>query len=453
MEINLNFLREIDHPIFFVTNDVWHGIGLENILPNYHIVCLDDHPLVDYLVKSNVSVFCLERELDKKNVLFRSTSTILDQPKVLSFINEKSNGLTPNILFFKPQKKNEVLASKYSFNLLGNSSELNHFFEDKINFYTICKDLKISVPDGKIIRLQEINFLDLNNEFGTPFVLQFGRGWAGNSTFFIESKDDLNNLKAKFGNINVKVSRYIAGKTILNNAVIFNGKIIVSKPALQIAPNKSLTASKGGTGGRSWPIFLNKQNADEILNISLIIGKFMADKGYKGFFGLDFLLEEKTGKIFLSENNARLTASSAFYTKLELEKNIFPLLGYHVLSFLNKDIRCSEGDLSEQPEVEGSEITGRNTNSFIVLAENSIKPGIYDEGLNFKNESYSLTSNDENDLFIDSVEKGRKVNPEIEIFRINTKQEVCDEKGNLNDKFLVLVEKIRQRLDLRNEKN
>ncbi len=453
MGIDLNTLKEINDPIFFVTNDVWRGIGLEKILPNYHIVCLDDHPLVDYLLKSNVSVFCLERVLGKKNVLLRTTSTILDQPLVISFIKEQSKGLTPNILFFKPQKKNELLATKHAFNLLGNSSELNHFFEDKINFYHVCNDLQIKVPKGKISKLHEINFLEVASELDLPFVLQFGRGWAGNSTYFIENESGLNKLKTKFGNINVKVSQFIKGRTLLNNVVILNKKVIVSKPALQIVPNKNLTISEGGTGGRSWPVELSKQSNDEILEITLKIGKFMSDKGYKGFFGLDFLIEEKTGQIFLSENNARLTASSAFYTKLELEKNIFPLLGYHIFSFLNKDINLSEEDLIEQLEVEGSEITGRNTNPFSVLVRDSIKPGIYDEGFNFKNESYYLDSNDKEDLFIDSVEKGRKVNPEIEIFRINTKQKVVDQNGNLNDKFLVLIEKIKQNLDLKNEKS
>lgn len=445
-------LKKITEPIFFVTNDVWRGIGLEKFLPNYHIVCLDDHPLVDYLLKSDVSVFCLERELGKKNVLSRTTSTILGQPRVTSFIKEKSKGLTPNILFFKPQNKIELLSKKYSFNLLGNPTDLNHLFEDKISFFNICRDLKINVPDGKILKLHEANFNDVRSEIGIPFVLQFGRGWAGNSTFFINSEEILNKLKTQFGNINVKVSQFVKGKTILNNAVIFRGKVIVSKPALQIVPNRNLTASEGGTGGRSWPIQLSRQNNDEILTVTFKVGKFMADKGYKGFFGLDFLLEEKTNEIFLSEDNARLTASSSFYTKLEIEKNIFPLLGYHVLSFMNKDTGLFNEDLIEQPEVEGSEITARNTSPHAVLVKDNLKPGIYNEKLEFKNEAYYLNSNERNDIFVDSVEKGRKVNPEIEVFRINTRQKVCDEKGNLNDKYLELIEKIRQRIDLRNEK-
>lgn len=449
----LEELKKITEPIFFVTNDVWRGVGLENILPNYHIVCLDDHLLVDYLLKSGVSVFCLEREMGKKNVLSRTTSTILGQPQVISFIKEKSKGLAPNILFFKPQRKIDLLAEKYSFNLLGNSSELNHFFEDKISFYKICKDLYINIPKGEIQKLQEINYSVTSKSFGLPFVLQFGRGWAGNSTYFIKNEVDLDKLKTKFGNINVKLSEFIEGKTLLNNAVVFNSRVIVGKPALQIVPNRNLTASEGGTGGRSWPVRLSKQNYDEILEITLKVGKYMADKGYKGFFGLDFLLEEKTGKIFLSENNARLTASLPFYTKLEIEKNIFPLLGYHILSFLNKDIGSFNEDLKEQSEVEGSEITARNTSFRAVSAQNCFKPGIYDDELNFKNEAYYLDSSERGTVFVDCVGKDRKVNPEIEIFRINTKQQVGDENGGLNDKYLALIEKIRQRIGFRDEKN
>ncbi len=83
-----NVLKQIKEPIFYVTNDVGRGVGLENLLPNFHIICLDDHPLVDILTRAGISVFCLERVVGKKNFLLRNAGMILARPEVLSFIKE-----------------------------------------------------------------------------------------------------------------------------------------------------------------------------------------------------------------------------------------------------------------------------------------------------------------------------------------------------------------------------
>ena len=219
--MNLDILRTITKPIFYVTNDVSRGIGLENLLPNYHSICLDDHLLVDYLTAAGVSVFCLERQLGKKNTLLRNSSTILSHPLTLSFIEEKSKEETASILFFKPQKKLDLLAKKHKFNLIGNNAEINRLFEDKIVFYELCKQFGLKVPEGEINLLTALDFSQLSNKYDLPLVVQFGRGWAGNSTYFISDVQDLKKLQAKFGQIKVRVTRFVAGKTILNNAAIY----------------------------------------------------------------------------------------------------------------------------------------------------------------------------------------------------------------------------------------
>ncbi len=61
---------------------------------------------------------------------------------VLSFIKEKAKGERPNILFFKPQSKIEIIAEKNGFNLIGNLFSLNRLFEDKNYLTRIPKNYK-----------------------------------------------------------------------------------------------------------------------------------------------------------------------------------------------------------------------------------------------------------------------------------------------------------------------
>jgi hypothetical protein len=275
-------------------------------------------------------------------------------------------------------------------------------------------------------------------------VIQFGHGWAGNSTFFINDEKELKTLKQSYGKIKVKITRYVSGITVLNIAVVLPKSILQSPAAVQIKSRLDLTRMKGGTGGRQWPVDLTGEQEKTIKEITQKTGEIMRTFGYKGFFGLDFLIDQKTNRVYLSENNARLTASSSFYTHLELGSNQFPLLGYHLLCFVEP--KLLENIFSDdRKEVFGSEIIGRNTNFFPVRVVKNLLPGIYDFRLNLKKESDWLNSEKE-DFWLTTAEENRLVNPEIEIFKINSFEKVADNQGNLTEKFDLVVKKIGEML-------
>ncbi|MCL5090555.1 MAG: hypothetical protein M1514_00950 [Patescibacteria group bacterium] len=439
--MTLDIIKKITEPIFFVTNDVSRGIGLEKILPNYHLVCLDDHPIVDLLLKDGVSVFCLERKIGR-NALRRNSGIILNHPLVLSFIKEKAQGERPNILSFKPQRPLEVVAAREGFNLLANTTALNCFFEDKVSFFEQGQKQLLPLPESEIVSLAFSDFDSLIKKYKAPLVVQFGRGWAGNSTFFINFHEEWEKIKAKFPRIKAKVGKFISGKTIINNAVVLEEGILVSPPALQIKANSILTATDAGTGGREWPAVLSPQQKKEIFSLTQKVGKIMKAKGYKGFFGLDFLAEEETGKIYLSEANARLTASSSFYTQLELEAGVFPFLGYHLLSFLNKKTPVVYPD---DLNLMGSEIVARNTESFPLKINNEVAVGNYNWKLNLTSEKYHFNFNKDN-FWLMAAAKDRVVNPEIELIKMQTQDSVADEKGNLKENYLQVLLKIKETL-------
>lgn len=437
-------MKKIIEPIFYVTNDVGRGIGLENLLPNYHIVCLDDHPLIDILQRNGVSVFCLERSVGKKNVLARVSGNILAQPAALAFIKEKAGGKTPQILFFKPQKKIEILAREHHFNLLGNSVELNRLFEDKVAFFEFCQKRGIQTVPGEIVDLGSLDFEEMVRRFGEILAIQFGRGWAGSSTFFIKSEGELGRLKENFGSLRVKIGRFVKGITILNNAVVLGNNVLVGRPALQIKSHPLLTAAPAGTGGRRWPAPLTAEQEKEIKTITEKIGQLMAQEGYRGFFGLDFLIDEASGEIFVSENNARLTASVPFYTKRELAIEAFPLLAYHVLSFMEPEVKVGDW---EAPAVEGSEVVLRNTTGSAVAILEALPTGVYRSPLELIKEDYFLSGNNQDEFWLTTAAEDRQVNPEIEMARLNTAERVGNEKGELTEKYLQLVGKIRDELE------
>lgn len=343
--------------IFFVTADLKRGLGLDGILPDYHIICGHYDPLILQLRKQGMQIFCLEEKgivIEKK---YNNTGKILENDETVNYINKKSKE-TPIVMYFKPSRKIDYLLDKYKWNKAGNSSDFNECYENKIYFTRFLQkyfsDLGIpSLTD----RLNKLSFAELIKTYSRPYVIQFGHGWAGKTSFFIENEKDFLNLSQKYPDTFVKVSKFIRGFTVLNNCCIYQNKILVSPPAVQISAVKKLYPSPFVTCGRQWPAkFISEKQEEEINRISQQVGSVMQKNGYKGFFGLDFLTEESTGKIYLSEINARLTASSAFFTKLELGCGKIPLILYHLASFLNLSLPDFDHDY---PKFKGSQIIFR----------------------------------------------------------------------------------------------
>lgn len=406
--------------IFFITPDVKKGLGFTGILPKYHIICSYPDPIIPSLRNQGANIFCLS-ETGNTGVI-NNSAKLLEKEEVQNYIKTSAKTI-PKILFFKPSLKLEILIRKYGFVALGNTADINEVFENKLNLHNLLYDKNLSDQLAFCIDvLHKLTYKNLVDKFNLPFVVQFGHGWAGKTTFFISNENDFNSLSKKYPFTRVKVCKYITGFTVLNNCCIYKDKIFVSSPAVQIDGIDKLNPKKQITCGRQWPVaFLDRQQIDIIGKFSQTIGQSMMQKGYRGYFGLDFLIENKSGKVFVSEINARMTASSAFYTRLEHGRDLIPLMAYHLGSFLNKGI---SSDYRSEIEIHGSQIILKNSNYNIKIDKNF---GVFkidsENELKYQRNGYSPENLSE-DEFIYSKNDSGIINEEKELARIETKKEV-----------------------------
>ncbi|MCL5797821.1 MAG: ATP-grasp domain-containing protein [Patescibacteria group bacterium] len=423
-----------DEQIFYITPDVKRGIGLDTVLPGYHIVCLYPDPIISPLRKKGANIFCLsEKERLDKLESYATSGSLLTHPLVSEYIEMRSKH--PNILVFKPSKKVEFLCSERGYRLLVNTRELNDRFEDKVLFYELIRDkiVENSVP-GLTGRLKDMKFEMIVKELDLPFVVQFAHGWAGKTTFFIDSEDGFEKITDKFPHTKVKVNKYIEGFTLLNNVcVLSDGNILMSPVALQIGGIPELREKKGVTCGRQWPVdFIEADQNKLITEITEKVGKLMFIDGFKGFFGLDFIVEKNSGKTYISECNARFTASSAFFTRLEADAGLVPMASFHLAAFLDRDYPfhySQDENLSasqlilRNSAVQPKYISGRNFGVFGMEG----KTAVY---LRDEYEPYLLEKGE----FIYSRRSEHFVRSEdAEISRIETKDRVVGKPGQLGE--------------------
>ena len=408
-------------PFFFISSDPFRAVGLALFTSDFVLICEKHSYVVDWLSRRGIKALVL-----KSN--YNNSGKILAEAKVGKFISDYSGGITPEILVFKPSAKIDLLARNKGYKLLANSAVLNKKFEDKTSFYKLCLDNNLEVPKGFVARFGEVDFERAKSKLGLPLVIQFGRGWAGGTTFFIANAKDYLSLQKKFHKTKVKFSQKVEGITVLNNACITSDdQVLVSQPAIQLS-GALFGQSEAVTFGRQWGgnLIPDEQEA-RIATITKKVGHIMAQSGYKGWFVLDFILSTD-GEVVLSENNARLTASFSFYTQLEvLNGSDVTLLASHIAAFAQRIAGSWH-----VPKVVGSQISLRTGSRGEKVVKKSLQAGIYGRDLKYRRDGVGLVDlTDQSEVFINFPDYGTLLPQNSQLVTIETRNQVLKNEHNV----------------------
>ncbi len=438
-------LSPIEQPVFWVGLDYFYALGVASLqksgfLKNLFVVCLYDDLLLKEFEDRGVGVFCLEREIGEKIKAFpKNTGHLLSHPEVVRFIKDQTEKVNkrlgkeerPAIVYFKPSLKIDLMVQKMDWQLVGNSSPLNKYWEDKLNFYPAGEDLGLPVLKGEVIKYKSDLFKSLAERYSLPFITQSSFGWAGKSSYLIKDKKDWEDLKEKKG-LAFKVSPFVEGQTLINNVCVLRGGEVLASPlAYQLTNIKPFANRPLSTCGREWKEGISEKINQRALEITKSLGKEMFKKGYKGYFGLDFILDE-SGKLHLLECNPRLTASFVFYHFLEKEAGLTSLLEHHLLTFLGK--KEIKGRERYDYSFRGGEIIQRNIDEQVWKSGTSLSSGFYSWSGDFQGQDIPGKKEDGVSVFFAS--KNKMVRPGNEAIRIGSREEVVDREGKVNPKIL-----------------
>ncbi|MBL7078640.1 hypothetical protein ISS42_03205 [Candidatus Shapirobacteria bacterium] len=428
----------ITQPVFWAGLDYYYGLGLVDLfkrgfLPNFFLICLYDDLFLKNLEKQGVVVFCLEREIGEKvRKLPKNTGHLLSCPLVIDFIKQKSGRQKPAIAYFKPSAKIDFLAKKRNWQLAANNAQINKFWENKINFYQTCKKFDLPVLEAEVIEVKSGLFSGLAKKWGLPFLAQSSFGWAGKSSYLIKSKEDWKRLAKKKG-LKLKVTSYLQAQTLINNACLLNsGQVLTSPLACQITNLAPFTNNPLATCGREWKKGISPEINQRADQITKKLGKAMFNRGYQGFFGLDFLLDQKN-RLYLIECNSRLTASSAFYHFLEKESGLTTLLEHHLLAFLKSEEDIS-GEERNNYSFFGGELIQRNTSGRDWSALKTLSSGCYSREGKLKNRKYF--PDDEKTLSLFYAPQNKVVKPGDEALRLAARTEIVNKQNQINPQIL-----------------
>lgn len=362
------------NPLLYVSKDAERGTGLEHVLTGMHHLFISDSYYADFFSEKNIPYLCYTNSVNSE-LAVKSSARLLSSPEVLEYIKQK-NLTDAFVQTFKTSKAFEKARDSIGLRACNTPAVLNQEFEQKITQTRHLLQAHVSTPKMSVVTLGSHSYSELHAEYG-DFVLQFNRGHSGNSTHFINTESEFNEIAEKFPKRDARISSKIDGIPYTLNACVTKQGIYMAGLSYQITGVKELTTDAGATIGNdfAWREGFGKNTEAEIISQVSKIGEHMASKGYLGLFGVDFLVQDE--QIFVIEINARQTASVAFHTRIQLMHNQTPLSAMHLAAFMGLEIEDEPSDYNQkslQP-MQYAQIMKRADTDFMVGAE--ISTGIY----------------------------------------------------------------------------
>lgn len=322
--------------LYYLTTNVDRALGVENLIPSYHIIHVQNSQLTIPISNAGVNIKSFPMT-DSKGLV--SSSKLLEDKSVLKYIEETTHN-NPKILLFKNDSKITRLCDELGFTLLNPLSQNNKKFENKLSFseYLDSQNYSNHPTYRKFDKLSDLNYTNVAKVFGPEFIVQFIFGHSGNNTFFIKSHIELEKLQKRYPSRQGKITQKIEGPTYTINACITSLGIVIGGISQQITGDPLYTSSPGGSIGNDFSQrHLTDYLRSELIEQTMALGNILQQHGHKGIFGLDFVLDVNKNKFYLIEANLRQVASCNFFSYLQQIKNQVPILLWHVLELINYD--------------------------------------------------------------------------------------------------------------------
>ena len=400
--MNLN-----DNKIIYVTRDIERALGME--------------PNKDYIIISNKTAY--GEEIKKQYPDFvhlisgeklLGTTELLSHPDTNKLITPNSN-----ILVFKNTLRVETEINNRHWNVLNPKSHLSERVENKLSQIRWLGELAKYLPPHTTKLTKQIMW---KNE---PFIVQWAHGHTGDGTILVKTMEELSSLQAKFPERIARISTFINGLSFTVNAVVAVNKILMGNISYQITGLQPFTDNQFSTVGNDWGLakkILNSRDLENIQTIVRDVGIKLQKDGWRGLFGVDFVMEEKSRKIYLIEINARQPASTTFESILEnkeKEKNIKGITTFeaHLRALLNLPIDQNIIEIND-----GAQIVQRVTKHI---------QGVFNEEImNLKKKGYDVL------VYENTI-------PNSDLVRIQSTTSIMDNHNIQNSKGLEITETIK----------
>ncbi|MHA1528312.1 MAG: biotin carboxylase [Alphaproteobacteria bacterium] len=382
---NISEIRRYFHrnetPIYFISATNFNLLGLDEWVKNFKYInyldCYDGrHPNV--FVPSEESHSEFQSIEDINNYL-------LQHKDVVDVV--KRRGGKPKFVFLMFDEETEKLAKELGAEVWFPKARLRTRCDNKIETVRIGNKAGVpSVPNT----LSEIkNYAHLRKVcdkagIGHDLVLQSAFGDSGHTTFFIKAEADFRRHEHEIvGEGEIKVMKRIDCRGSAIEACATKQGTIVGPLMTELVGFKELTPYRGGwCGNEIFATAFPPKTRQLARELTFKFGEQLRKEGYRGYFELDFLVENKTGEIYLGELNPRITGASSMTNHAAFAHADAPLFLFHLLEFSGQPFELDIEELNARwadPEmIDGwSQMVIKHTEDTVDIVTQAPESGIY----------------------------------------------------------------------------
>jgi hypothetical protein len=341
-------------------HDIWIASGLECLLPETALLCVQRSDAIDVLRARGVDVFCLAEHADPASLAGASSADLFAHPAARDFVKRagsrrsadggsrrsadggsrrEADGASLGVIAFKPNARLQAAVSAAGATLLAGDSPAARALENKLAFVEVARRAGLRTPRWEVVEpTAPRGWEALAARFGPRFVVQGARGNAGQRTWLVEDEPSLRRAIAAEGERQLRVGGFVEGMPFTATGVAApasgegspGGAARVAsraagappgplvdwiEPCRQVTGIDWLTPMPLGSCGNAWGAAALRPTLDHAREVLDRLAAELSAAGYRGLFGVDFVLGPD-GPVVI-ETNPRLVASIPLATQLE----------------------------------------------------------------------------------------------------------------------------------------
>ncbi len=382
---NISEIRRYFHtnndPIYFVSATNFNVLGIDEWVKNFKYICYMDcfdgrHPNV--LVPSELPHDEFQSIEDINNYL-------LQHKEVVDYI--KARGGKPKFVFLMFDEKTEKLVKELGGEIWFPKAALRQAMDNKIETVRVGDKAGVpSVPNtlSEVKSYEDLNKICEKAGLGNDLVLQSAFGDSGHTTFFIKSEADFRKHEHEIvGEGEIKIMKRIDCRGSAIEACATSQGTIVGPLMTELVGFKELTPYRGGwCGNEIFATAFPPATRQKARELTFKFGEQLRKEGYRGYFELDFLIDKKTGEIWLGELNPRITGASSMTNHAAFAHADAPLFLFHLLEFSGKPFSLDVEELNARwadPEMidSWSQMVIKHTDDSVDIITQAPQSGIY----------------------------------------------------------------------------
>ena len=336
---NISEIRRYFHtnnsPIYFISATNFNLLGLDEWVKNFKYInyldCYDGrHPNVMSPTEAPHAEFQSIEDIN---------NYLLSHKEVVDYV--AARGEKPKFVFLMFDDKTEKLAKQLGAEVWFPKAKLRSRVDNKIE--TVRIGDKAGVPSApntlaEVHSWSNLQELAKDAKLGDDLVLQSAYGDSGHTTFFIKTEDDFRRHEHEIiGQGEIKIMKRLVCRGSAIEACATKQGTIVGPLMTELVGFKELTPYRGGwCGNEIFATAFPPKTRQKARELTFRFGEQLKEEGYRGYFELDFLVEEKTGEIYLGELNPRITGASSMTNHAAFAHADAPLFLFHLLEFSGK---------------------------------------------------------------------------------------------------------------------